>query len=785
MDDIKDVFSSIYQNWGFGGWPHSRSGPGSTLHETEQIRKKIRKLIDAKDIKTVVDIPCGDFHWMKEIVYGFEKYTGGDIVPEVIKDNQKYANQIINFVEFDLTSDEEIPEADLLIVRDVIGHLPREKGKKVIENILKSKCKYLLSTTWYNMNDSTYHEMHENTGVTPGRFYPVCLSAEPFNLPLPEFYIEESPVVDHYDTGTRKGLGFWDLELLRGNKKRITNPNVTIVTGLWNLGRGEGVPDSFKRPYEHYLETFAQLLRTPSNMYIYVAKEDEDFIWQHRSKKNTQVRVVEIEDFKMWFPFYQEVQDIRVKEEWRKQAAWLEESPQANLPFYNPVVMNKFFMLNDASISNPFNTEYFYWIDAGIANTVHPGYFYHDGVFDNLPQYSEAIDKLLFLSYPYDGASEIHGFERPAIARYAGTDYVKYVCRGGFFGGKKSHINAVNGIYYSYLASSLKEGYMGTEESIFAIIAHRYPDLVHRFELSGNGLIWPFFEELKDVDTLVKNTQKKTRLANRAKNIIYILGFNSPKQFESICQSIEKADPMFFKKSKKILINNSTDESLFEEYDQMCKVFDFEEIHRENLGVCGGRQFAAEHFDKTDYDFYMFFEDDMHLNDVETIGHFCRNGFRKYVPNLYDTVIKIMLKENFDFLKFSFSEFYGDNSVQWAWYNVPQKIRSKVWPQYDQLPEHGLDPNAPKAQYDTIHYMNQIPYTKGQIYYSNWPQIVSREGNKKMFLNTTWARPYEQTWMSHIFQMTLDGEVTAGILLASPVTHERFEFYEGNLRKES
>lgn len=175
----------------------------------------------------------------------------------------------------------------------------------------------------------------------------------------------------------------------------------------------------------------------------------------------------------------------------------------------------------------------------------------------------------------------------------------------------------------------------------------------------------------------------------------------------------------------------------------------------------------------------------MHLNDVGTIGEFCRNGFRKYVPNLYDTVIKIMLKENFDFLKFSFSEFYGDNSVQWSWYNVPQKIRTQVWPHYDQLPEHGLDPNAPKAQFDTIHYINQIPYIKGQVYYSNWPQIVSREGNYKMFLNTTWARPYEQTWMSHIFQMTLDNEVTAGILLASPVTHERFEFYEGNLRKES
>ena len=134
MSDLKETFSQIYNNWGFGG-TESRSGPGSSLAETEDIRKKIRNLVTQFQIKTVVDLPCGDFNWMKEIVYGFEKYTGGDIVPEVIVDNQKYANQIINFIEFDLAGDREIPEADLLIVRDVIGHLPLEHGKKVIENI--------------------------------------------------------------------------------------------------------------------------------------------------------------------------------------------------------------------------------------------------------------------------------------------------------------------------------------------------------------------------------------------------------------------------------------------------------------------------------------------------------------------------------------------------------------------------------------------------------------------------------------------------------------------------
>ena len=129
----KEVFTNIYENYGFGS-TESRSGPGSTLEETKVLREKIRSLVIEKNIKSVVDIPCGDFHWMKEIVSSFESYTGGDIVDEAIKtNNEKYSSSNINFINFDLINN-PIPDADLLIVRDVIGHLPLEDGKKKKEN---------------------------------------------------------------------------------------------------------------------------------------------------------------------------------------------------------------------------------------------------------------------------------------------------------------------------------------------------------------------------------------------------------------------------------------------------------------------------------------------------------------------------------------------------------------------------------------------------------------------------------------------------------------------------
>ena len=101
------------------------------------------------------------------------------------------------------------------------------------------------------------------------------------------------------------------------------------------------------------------------------------------------------------------------------------------------------------------------------------------------------------------------------------------------------------------------------------------------------------------------------------------------------------------------------------------------------------------------------------------------------------------------------------------------------------MPQIGTDPNAPKTKFNNIKTYQGLPYADGEIYYCNWPQIVSREGNKKMFLDTKWAHPYEQTWMSYIFQQTKDSKIKGSLLLLSPINHDRFFHYDGKQRKES
>ena len=554
--------------------------------------------------------------------------------------------------------------------------------------------------------------------------------------------------------------------------------SVTLVTGLWNIRR-DSLTEGWSRTFEHYLEKFDQLLKVDNDMIIFGDPELESFVFERRSHENTQFIARKQEWFKN--DIYEKIQKIRTNPEWFNQSGWLPESTQAKLDMYNPLVMSKMFLLNDARIMDKFNSEYMFWIDAGITNTVHWGYFTHDKIQN---KFDKLFTKFGFIAFPYKAETEIHGFSYPKINQYAGSD-VKLVCRGGLFGGSKSVISDVNGIYYNILESTLLNGYMGTEESIFSIMLYRHSDMFDYYEIDGNGLIGKFCEDLKNDTYVLKNVggipdAKKLDVSNSA---LYVITFNSPKQFETLIKSMYSYDENFIIKPKKFLLDNSSDLSTTEKYKELCDEHGFEHIKKDNLGICGGRQWIAEHAEENEFDFYFFFEDDMFFFPEK--GKVCRNGFNRYVSDLYNSTIEITKNYNYDFLKFNYSEFYGDNGVQWSWYNVPQSFREERWPEKSQLPVHGQDPNAPRTLFKNIRSYKGIPFAEGEIYYCNWPQVVTRHGNKKMFLTEKWAPPFEQTWMSYMYQETVKGNINPAILLLTPTEHDRFDFYDGKLRKES
>ncbi len=573
----------------------------------------------------------------------------------------------------------------------------------------------------------------------------------------------------------------------------MTKPSrttLTIVTALLDIGRGadaENLPSEQKRSFSEYWAHFSQLLAMDSPLVIYTSPDLEHEVWQHRNSHNTQIRRLTPASLERDFPGFAAVQTLRGDAVWRGQAAWLAGSPQAVLPHYNPLVMSKLAMLDSVAQNNPFDSTHIIWLDAGIARTC-GGMLGNRAWLRRLPAY---LDPFLLLSFPYPGGSEIHGFARPAMARWSGTEHVGWVARGGLFGGSPSAIHRVSREYHHYLDATLAAGDMGTEESVLTLVAHRHPDLFHRVTLAENGMIAPFMEALAQEDTgTAGSTTPGTGqqappaplpTARRPPLSVYILTFNCPEQLRLLLDSWYD-DWQEMPALRLFIVDNSSRADCIAQNARLSRYIGAAHLPQGNLGVCGGRQFVADHFHESGAATMLYLEDDMLRWHGEGV---CRSGFPRCTERLLQRAMAILAAEQLDFLKLSFTEFYGANDRQWAWHNVTEEKRQTFWPACPRRSEGLALDDIPPVRFSRVGSRDGLAFATGEVFYSNWPQLVSRRGNQRMFLDTRWQHPHEQTWMAHLFERAHRGELHGGVLLASPIEHRRDHHYPAEERIES
>lgn len=538
--------------------------------------------------------------------------------------------------------------------------------------------------------------------------------------------------------------------------------NLTLVTALFDIGRGD-LESGFKRSFGHYVESFSKLLKVDYPMVIYCEEKLAETIWKYRKQDNTRLIFKTLDDLRA-FPFYDQVQKIRTDEKWYNYAGWLPDSTQAKLELYNPLVMSKQFFLNDATHFNFFDTKYYLWIDAGIANTIGDPTSYLDANFER--HVTQDMNKMLYVAFPYDGTLEVHGFEKNAMNRMAGAD-TQYVCRGGIFGGPKHIINDINDIYYGLLNESLNQGLMGTEESIFTIIAYKHPEKVNVRMIENNGLVYRYLQDLKDQPL----PDVEEELA------IYVLTYNLPQQFELWAESFISTFPDVFKQVRKYVINNSTDKRVDKKYKELFEKYGFQEFKKDNIGINGGRQFAADHFLQSKHNYMIFFEDDMLLQQRGAAP--CKMGFTTYHDDVFDKCMDIMKNEQLDYLKLAFTEFYGDNHHNWAYKNLPEQKRREYFPERSDGAENWLT----KVAYTNSH--KGLPYAVGEYHYCNWPILMNKKGTHVVFKEVQYAHLYEQTWMSQSMMHMREGKLRVGTLLATVINHNRVFHYDGRTRREN
>ncbi len=201
----EDVFTGIYRSNAFGG-KDSVSGLGSDVHQTRIIASELPALFNACNISTMLDIPCGDFHWMKRVNLNGIDYLGADIVKELIqKNNAQYARAGIRFQYLNLIKD-KLPKVDLVFCRDCLVHISFTEIFLALENVCHSQSEYLLTTTFTGRKD--------NHDIATGQWRVLNLELAPFAFPKPLKIINEG-CTEGDGAYEDKALGLWSIADIR------------------------------------------------------------------------------------------------------------------------------------------------------------------------------------------------------------------------------------------------------------------------------------------------------------------------------------------------------------------------------------------------------------------------------------------------------------------------------------------------------------------------------------------------------------------------------------------
>lgn len=199
---IDQVFERIHKT-NLWGSPDSVSGLGSALESTARLRHLLPKLLKDLGVRSKLDIPCGDFHWLSQTPLPVDRYVGADIVEEIVQRNRAAYPQH-EFLRLDLCKD-DLPKVDLVHCRDCLVHLSFEHIFQAVRNLKRSGSKWLLTTHFL--------ECPSNENIATGDWRMLNFELTPFAWPPPVQVLVEG--CDEAGGGyADKTLALWPIDTI-------------------------------------------------------------------------------------------------------------------------------------------------------------------------------------------------------------------------------------------------------------------------------------------------------------------------------------------------------------------------------------------------------------------------------------------------------------------------------------------------------------------------------------------------------------------------------------------
>ena len=151
------------QIWDRNKGLESRSGVGSSKSQTQEYRAFLTAILKQYNIRSILDVGCGDWNWMSTIDLQGVMYRGIDIVDECIEENSlKYGADNIKFEVVDITKERVQGNFDLIICRDVLFHLPENEQISALQNMPWGR--FITTTSFEDIENKDLTEEEKERG---------------------------------------------------------------------------------------------------------------------------------------------------------------------------------------------------------------------------------------------------------------------------------------------------------------------------------------------------------------------------------------------------------------------------------------------------------------------------------------------------------------------------------------------------------------------------------------------------------------------------------------------
>ncbi|VDO26478.1 unnamed protein product [Brugia timori] len=262
------------------------------------------------------------------------------------------------------------------------------------------------------------------------------------------------------------------LEYTTKTSLKVTESDFTLVTALLDIGRGDWW--EYRRPLESYYGFLQNLLKLKVNLVIFVDQKSIKHVYTQRKLYHLEhitevipITLAELPLYRYMKTAMQIISDERNDKRWDQQ--WdrsMSSHPEAKSAKYDILVNSKSYFLYNASINNPFKSEFFAWLDAGYAHgnqsIFPPSFYWH-------PTLIRGKISLIKVTPWYDN-----------ISRYTLADLYRKnwaVVSGGFLGGDIYSLSRFHQLYHQMVVDLINRKYVDDDQTTLVLLIQQHPSL--------------------------------------------------------------------------------------------------------------------------------------------------------------------------------------------------------------------------------------------------------------------------------------------------------------------